>query len=36
VQTFQYVSEEWKKKNPQTYSELKSAPKVQTEQKTEK
>ncbi|MDT8337668.1 MAG: 6-bladed beta-propeller [Sulfurimonas sp.] len=36
VQTFQYVSEEWKKKNPQRYSELKSAPKVQTEQKTEK
>lgn len=36
VQTFQYVSEEWKKKNPQKYNEIKSAPKDQIEQKTEK
>lgn len=35
VQTFQYISEEWKKRNPQKYSEIKSAPGEQIEQKTE-
>lgn len=36
VQTFQYVSEKWKQKNPQKYSELKAAPKAETDNKSEK
>lgn len=36
VQTFQYVSQKWKQKNPQKYAELKAPPKAETENKAEK